>query len=190
MTQNLRFTDTSVPSATSNVTADKTMTYYDLATNGASGGKCYESNGYDNACIKDSGDTTKGVWYNYYAATAGTVSGSSNSTVASQDICPKNWHLPSGPNTTANTDINKLVGNTTSGWQNPTTGLTAFSAVAGGRYVDGSLDNTGRGYWWSATAYGTTYRYSLLYDSSDVQFRGDSYGRRFFGYFVRCVRSS
>ena len=188
MTQNLRFTGTSVLAATSNVTADKTLTYYQLDTDGdASGEKCYSTNGYSNACIKDSGDTTKGVWYNYMAATAGIISGTSTSTVASQDICPKNWHLPSGPNTTANTDINKLVGSTTSGWQNPTTGLTAFSAVAGGSYYNGSLSSTGYGYWWSATADTPIGRYVLVYNSSNGQFNGDYGDTRYRGFFVRCV---
>ncbi|MBQ2695324.1 hypothetical protein IJG04_01655, partial [Candidatus Saccharibacteria bacterium] len=192
MTQNLRFTGTSVPTATSNTTADKTLTYYQLDTNGTSGGKCYSTTGYSNACIKDSGNTTTGVWYNYYAATAGTVSGSSNSTVASQDICPKNWHLPTGPNTTSGTDFNKLVGNTTSGYQNPTTGLTAFGAVAGGKYYNGALYATGYGLWWSATADTAVTRYYLIYNSSNGQFNGNfNYDRyRYYGYFVRCVRSS
>ena len=195
MTQNLRFTGTSVPSATSNVTADKTLTYYDLKTNGTSGKQCYQGTssnplGYTNACIKDSGSTTTGVWYNYAAATARTVTGYSNTIAASQDICPKNWHLPTGPSTTANTDINKLVGNTTSDWQSPTTGLTAFSAVAGGYYRNGSLSNTEYGFWWSATADSTTLRYNLYYNSSNVQFHGRFDNIRYAGLFVRCVRSS
>ena len=187
MTQNLRFTGASISSDTTNAPTT-TLTYYQLDTNGSS--QCNSTNGYNNACIKDSGDTTKGVWYNYYAATAGTISGSENSTAATQDICPKGWHLPSGPNTTSGTDFNKLVGNTTSGWQNPTTGLTAFGAVSGGLYLNGSLYDTGSGYWWSATAINTTVRYSLGYYSSSGQFNGSGGNYRYIGYFVRCVRSS
>ncbi len=191
MTQNLRFTGTSVPAATSNVTADKTLTYYQLDTNGTSGGVCYNTTSYNHACIKDSGNATTGVWYNYYAATAGTVSGSSNSTAASQDICPKNWHLPTGPNTTADTDFNKLVGNTASGWQDSTSDLTAFGAVVGGGYRLGLLYSTGFGFWWSATADNAAGRYYLGYsDYSDGQFYGDGYNGRDNGFFVRCVRSS
>lgn len=191
MTQNLRFTGTSVKSTLSNVTSNKTLTYYQLDTDGdASDEKCNGDTGYSNACIKDSGSTSTGVWYNYYAATAGTVSGSSNSTAASQDICPKNWHLPTGANTTANTDFNKIVGNTTAGFQNPTTGLTSFGAVAGGRYDNGSLSSTGYGYWWSATANNTTSRYRLGYNSSNGQFGGNGNNYRYLGLFVRCVRST
>ena len=104
--------------------------------------------------------------------------------------CPKNWHLPTGPSTTINTDYNKLVGNTTSGWQNPTAGLTAFDAVAGGYYANGSFNPTGYGDWWSATANGTAYRYDLNYDSSNGQFSGNVLNYRYLGLFVRCVRSS
>ena len=35
-----------------------------------------------------------GVYYNWYAATAGSVSKSQGATTASQDICPKGWWLP------------------------------------------------------------------------------------------------
>ena len=202
MTQNLRYLgDTGSASKTmtignnnSNV-ANKSITLYSLDSSNAGNFNAYSShcdstNGYNYACVYDSGDTTKGVWYNYYAASGGTISTNSNSTAATSDICPKNWHLPTGPNTTANTDINKLVGNTTSGWQNPTTGLAAFSAVAGGFYYYGSLDVTGRGYWWSATASDTTIRYLLYYNSSGGQFYGDYDFYRYLGFFVRCVRSS
>ena len=192
MTQNLRFTGTSVDTTNSNVKSNKTLTWYSLKDNASSSSaKCYgygsSGNGYSNACLQDSGSTETGVWYNYYGATAGTVSGTSNSTAASQDICPKNWHLPTGPNTTSGTDYNILVGNTTSGWQAATTGLTAFSAVAGGLYYNGSLSSTGSGHWWSATAVTATNRYNLSYDSSNGQFVGDASINRYYGFFVRCV---
>ena len=38
--------------------------------------------------------TPYGTLYNYYAASAGTISGSSNSNNASYDICPAGWRLP------------------------------------------------------------------------------------------------
>ncbi|MBQ2695110.1 hypothetical protein IJG04_00510, partial [Candidatus Saccharibacteria bacterium] len=203
MTQNLRYLgDTGSASKTmtignnnSNV-ANNSITLYSLNKSNAGDFNVYSShcesndyNGYDYACVYDSGSTSIGVWYNYYAASGGTISTNSNNTAAASDICPKNWHLPTGPNTTANKDFNKLVGNTTSGYQNPTTGLTAFSAVAGGIYVNGAL-STGYGEWWSATANGTTNRYRLLYNSSDGQFHGSGAMPRYVGISVRCVRSS
>lgn len=198
MTQNLRFTGTTIKTTDTNINVDKTLSYNDLSasSNSSSSGPCYGNgsnggNGYTNLCIKDSGDASKGVYYNYAAATAGTITGTSNSTAATYDICPKGWHLPTGPNTTANTDFNKLVGNTTSGWQAATTGLTAFGAVAAGSYGSGSLGNEGAyGYWWSASVNGAQYRYTLRYNSSNGQFSGSSYDNRYVGYSVRCVRTS
>ena len=204
MTQNLRYLgDTGSATGTmtignNNSNASNTstpITLYSLNSSDAGNFSAYSdhcdsTNGYNYACVYDSGSTDTGVWYNYYAATASTISTNSNNTAATEDICPAGWHLPTGSNTTSGTDINKLVGNTTDGWQDPTTGLTAFSAVAGGNYNNGSLSNTGRGYWWSATASSTTYRYSLYYNSSNGQFNGNGYSNRYSGRCVRCVRTS
>ena len=202
MTQNLRVQGT-LSATDSNFTgADFNVSAYDLKTNGASGGECNSASGFNNTCSHTpdntdlstigNGATIKSVgrWYNFYAASAGTISTNSNSTAATSDICPAGWHLPSGPNTTANTDYNKLVGNTTSGYQIPTAGLTAFSAVAGGDYRNGSLNYTGFGFWWSSTSTYSTTRRSLVYDSSNGQFSGDYYDMRYFGIFVRCVKRS
>ena len=198
MTQNLRYLgDTgsttktmTIDNSNSNVT-NKSITLYSLDSSNAGNFNAYSkhcdsTNSYNYACVYDSGSTSTGVWYNYYAASAGTISTNSNSTATSSDICPKNWHLPSGPNTTANTDINKLVGNTTSGWQAATTGLTAFGAVAGGVYRGGWLSAADFGYWWSATAFSATIHYGLIYN---VQFFGDddTFFDRYYGLFVRCV---
>ena len=185
MTQNLRFTGTSLNKDTTNVTANKTLTWYDLKTNGGSGKECNGSNGYSNACRRtpDSTDlnnnggynaTQVGQWYNYYGATAGTISGSSNSTEASQDICPKNWHLPTGGSSSQQSGI--------------TSYKNVFSTVRGGDYYNGSLYNaSSRGLWWSSTAYGTTKRYVLRFNGSNLDTYNDN---RYSGLYVRCIRSS
>ena len=189
MTQNLRITGTVTAEGSNFTGADFNVSEYSLDSNDSSyAGHCDNTNGYDYPCSKDSGSTTTGVWYNYAAASAGTITGSSNTTTTTQDICPAGWRLPTGPNTIANTDFNKLVGNTASDWQDSTVGLTAFGAVAGGYYrYGGSLANTGRGVWWSATAHSTSSRYNLFYDSSNGQFFGDDTSDRFLGFFVRCI---
>ncbi len=197
MTQNLRFNDTSVSAATSNVSTSRQLTYYSLNSSnagdlGAYFGKCNSTNGYGNACIYDSGDATTGIWYNYYAATAGTIYGNSNSTSASHDICPRNWRLPTGPNANGGTDFNRLIGNTTSVYQDPTPGLIAFGAVAGGHYSAGLFQGANYGHWWAATAYSGTRRYIMSYGSGSSQYSGQFLGTtnssREVGYFVRCVR--
>ena len=40
--------------------------------------------------------TPYGTLYNYYAASAGTISGSSNTSDAIYDICPSGWRMPTG----------------------------------------------------------------------------------------------
>ena len=51
------------------------------------------SNGLE---IDPTSGTAYGTLYNYYAASAGTISGSNNSNNASYDICPAGWRLPTG----------------------------------------------------------------------------------------------
>lgn len=205
MTQNLRFQGSSIDTTNTNTNTNKTITWYDLGSTEASSTSehcniaytfdsnwnvIYTSgNGFIYACKHDSGSATNGVWYNFAGASAMTITGVSNSNLTTYDICPKNWHLPTGPSTTANTDYNKLVGNTTSGYQNPTTGFTAFGAVVGGYYNDTSFGNTGYGLWWSATPNGTDIRYGLVYNSR-FGFSGSRNIGRYSGVYARCVRSS
>lgn len=191
MTQNLRITGT-ISATDSNFTGDDfNVSQFSLDSNDASyANHCDSANGYNYACAKDSGSTETGTWYNYYATTAGTISTNSNQNPATSDICPSGWHLPSAPNTTAGTDINILVGNTTSGWQDSTPSLAAFGAVFGGRYYNGSFGYPEYGFWWSATARDATSRYNLGYNSSNGQFYGSGGINRYGGYFLRCIKSS
>ena len=114
-------------------------------------------------------NNTYGAWYNYVAATAGTISGSSNETAASKDICPKGWRLPTSGEFSA-----------------ITSSASAFSPVTGGYYRNGSLFVTGFGYWWSSTADGATDRYGLFYDGSSLN---TNINIRYLGFYVRCVKS-
>ncbi len=129
------------------------------------------ASGYITAAMQCS--STYGAWYNYAAASAGTITGSSNNTADTYNICPKGWTLPTS------TQISGI-----------TSQATAFSPVTGGYYSSGSLDSTGLGCWWSATAYLTEYRYYLLWDGSSLSTSKSIRGRRFSGFYVRCVRSS
>ena len=123
--------------------------------------------------------TTYGAWYNYVAASAGSISGTSNTTTDVYNICPKGWTLPS-----------LSQAKTISG---DSTYTSAFSPVKGGFYVDGSLIGTSQGRFWSTTANGSTSRYYLGYAGANLYGSdsniGELYGRFYSGY-VRCVRSS
>ena len=114
-----------------------------------------------------------GGYYNYCAASAGTVCSDSSAQNASQDVCPKGWRLPT---------LNEMSGITSY--------RSAFSPVLSGYYSGGSLRSTGsRGYWWSATAYNSnsTSQYYLDYNGSSLN---TSYNHRSIGHSVRCIRSS
>lgn len=188
MTQNLRITGTVTAEGSNFTGADFNVSEYSLDSSDSSyAGHCDSANGYSYPCSKYSGDTTTGAWYNYAAVTAGTVEGNETLASAIQDICPAGWRLPSGPSIITNTSLNKLVGNTTSGWQSATTGLTNFGAVSGGYYDGGTVQNAGYGNWWSTTALNAAGRYSLSYNSGNGQFSGNNPNDRQYGSFVRCV---
>jgi len=161
MTQNLRIAGgKTLTSSDSNVSANYTIPTTDLTS----------GNTYTEGRIHNSGNTTNGYWYNYCAASAGTICTSSNSTNATYDICPKGWRLP-----------------TNSEQSGITSYASAFSPVTGGYYYIGSLGNTGSGYWWSSTAGNTAGRYGLSYNGSSLNTGGNG---RFLGFYVRCIRSS
>ena len=163
MTQNLRFTGTSLDPATTNIDTNKTISYGGLTA----------GDSYDEPRILDSGNTTYGVYYNYAAASAGTITGVSNSNTQTYDVCPKGWRLP-----------------TESEFSGITSYSSAFSPVKSGNYSSGSRYDAGsKGCWWSATPHPnySSIRYFLYYDGSSLS---TSNSGRIVGYSVRCIRSS
>ncbi len=56
------------------------------------------SNSSDGLDTDPISNTLYGTLYNFYAASAGTISGSANSNNAEYDICPAGWRLPTGGN--------------------------------------------------------------------------------------------
>ena len=163
MTQNLRLSGGRIlTSADSNVTRN-----WSFPT-----GSLTSGNTYTEARSTISSNTSYGGYYNYCAASAGTVCNNTTEQDATQDICPKGWRLPTN---SEQSGIRSYA--------------SAFSPVLSGYYGNGSLSNTGSyGYWWSATAYNSNYQYSLYYYGSSLYTYGYSY--KYFGYSVRCIRSS
>ena len=183
MTQNLRYLgDTGSSAGTmtigngnSNV-ANKSIALYSLDSSNAGNfgdysSHCDSTNGYNYACVYDSGSTSTGVWYNYYIASGGTISTNSNTTEATSDICPAGWHLPSYEN------INSVESQ-----------ISAFSPSTGGWYYNGSLSDIANGYWWSTGVRNGTNRYNLYYANNSLNLNGSN--ERYRGYFIRCVRAS
>ena len=162
MTQNLRLAGgTTLTSTYSNVSSSYTIPTTDLTS----------GNSYTDGRIHNSGNTTTGYWYNYCAASAGTVC-SETKQDASYDICPKGWRLPT------NSEFSGITG---------TSYISAFSPVTGGFYSLGSLGGTSIGYWWSSTADNSNYQYNLDYNGSSLT--TSSYNK-YRGFYVRCIRSS
>ena len=161
MTQNLRLSGgTMLTSSDSNVTRN-----YTLPNSSTSG---FNSDTVAN--MYNGTDTTYGAYYNYCAASAGTVC-SRTEQDATQDICPKGWKLP-----------------TRDQFRGIRSYVSAFSPVYSGGNFNGSLRGTGSdGYWWSATANDSRYQYSLYYNGGSLD---TSYNYKFNGVSVRCVRSS
>ena len=164
MTQNLRLAGgTTLTSTYSNVSSSYTIPTTPLE------GSRYS---YTAGQVQDSGNTTTGYWYNYCAASAGTVCQSSSAQDASYDICPKGWRLPTY------SEFSGIAG---------TSYISAFSPVTGGGYDNGSLDATGYGSWWSSTANYGNYQYNLYYYGSGLK---TNRNYKYYGRYVRCIRSS
>ena len=162
MTQNLRLAGgTTLTTSDSNVTRNYTLPTTQLAGNGES---------YTEPQTTISSNTSYGGYYNYCAASAGTVCNDTTEQDATQDICPKGWELPT---------LDQLNGITNQ--------RSAFSPVYSGIYNYGSLVTVGSyGYWWSATAYVSNLRYSLHYNRGSLD---TSYDSKDSGFSVRCIRN-
>ena len=162
MTQNLRLAGgTTLTSSDSNVTRN-----YTLPKSSTSGFTSYTV-----AKMHNGTDTTYGAYYNYCAASAGTVCSGDIKQDASQSICPKGWKLPT---------LDQFSGITNQ--------VSVFSPVYSGLYDGGSLDGTGSdGYWWSATARNSNYQHLLYYNGGRL-YTADNV--KYYGFSVRCVRSS
>ncbi len=161
MTQNLRFTGTELTPADSNVKSDITMSYGPLTD-------ATTADSVDDAKIQNSNSDSTGVWYNYVAATAGTITGSSNSNSATQDICPAGWRLPTRAEMSGITSY-----------------VSAFSPVYGGHYRTGQIYNSNRGNMWSSDAYTGVNRYYLTYYSGALSMQNNT--GRIDGFFIRCI---
>ena len=169
MTQNLRLSGgRTLTSADSNVTRDWSFPSTSLTS----------GNSYTSVYSTISSNTSYGGYYNYCAASAGTVCSSSSTQDATQDICPAGWTLPT------RTQFGAIAGNSSYS--------SAFSPVYSGYYDRGSLHNTGSwGYWWSATAFGGDYDgvHVVLNYILDTGLETGGSDRRL-GSSVRCIRSS
>ena len=172
MTQNLRLTGSrTLTPANSDVSSNWTLS----ATNTSFPTSCVNT-----AYNMDSGNTTYGNYYNWYAATAGTGTCSMSSGNATASICPKGWRLPTG---------------SSSGEFQALYNQYASSALMQGDpgfvlsgYRGGSSTNSQGSvcYYWSSTAYSANNAFNLYLSSSCVN-PASSVNDRYLGFPVRCL---
>ena len=146
---------------------------------GTSGKECWgnssgSGDGYAKSCIHSGTIADIDVntnWYNYALASAGTITGASNTTIIVQNICPKGWTLPNKVQVLSNKNVN------------------IFSPVYGGYYYNAEItDEFTRGRSWSSEAYSNVSRHTMTYGDGILYIGNDL--TRSGGQFICYVQSS
>ena len=129
--------------------------------------------------------TAYGTLYNFYAASAGTISGSSNSDDASYDICPAGWRLPTGGSSGEFSTLYSSY-NSYALMRASIENSGAAFALAGNFYNAAPASQGSYGYYWSSTRRNSSmYSLSLSLNTSSVY--PANYYVRSYGYAMRCV---
>ena len=136
-----------------------------------------------------------GNYYNWYSATAGHGKyGDSYGSgyTAPGDICPAGWHLPTGGSATAEfgaldvamggTGADQSTAEASNRWRSYPNNFVYSGRVRGSSV----LSRGSRGYYWSSSAYSSSYAYSLSFYSGSVN-PGTYYTNEYNGRLVRCV---
>ncbi len=127
--------------------------------------------------------TAYGTIYNYYAASAGTVSGSSNTIDATSDICPAGWRLPTGGNYDEFWKLYEYY-NSNAIIRAPISDGGAAFARPGWFTNNGSQSKGTFGAYWASTAAYSASRYNLSIGNSVTP--SNNYDRGS-GYSIRCI---
>ncbi|MBR2830812.1 hypothetical protein IKE83_00435, partial [Candidatus Saccharibacteria bacterium] len=180
-----------------NTTATKSGTGYTIAAINADYKTTTSANNTD-FTYNSNGDVSKaGVYYNYCAASAGTIcdAAGSNNNNAQYDICPKGWRLPTGGSDANTSEFRALannLGNVTSGnltGDAYTDFKAAFHAGLSGYFDNGSVrSQTSDVIFWSSTRYDGSNIYPLFLNTTTVYPQGSNY--RYYGLSVRCILKS
>ena len=203
MLENLRLGSTSTISLTTSNTnsngnytlpASGTKCFYTTTNCDSSGDSTHT--GYTVAAINTASKTTTktgygpgrnyvGVYYNYCAASAGTICTASNSNNASYDICPAGWKMPT--TTSSNNYAGSYYYLYNTGYKaNQDAFRYALSTPLSGHFSNGSAGYVGAyGNFWSATRINDTTVYSLFVSSSYVGPAADD--SRDVGNSIRCL---
>ena len=163
----------SVPSI---VITDKDVVPNNAPTNGAGYNKI---GGYYNFCTASAGS---------YCYGDGTSEGASSGD-ATEDICPKNWRMPTGNTSGEYAALAKVIYGSTGNTSDATATANYRSALSlplSGSFYDGSAGFRGTsGDFWSSTRYNDRSMYLLGIVSNNLY--PSSYNYRFFNYSIRCL---
>ena len=131
--------------------------------------------------------TAYGTLYNFYAASAGTVSGTNNiPTITENDLCPAGWRMPTGGDSGEYQALySNTAYNTNAKMRAPITSGGAAFSLSGQAYYSAPSDMGTYGYFWSATKNSDYNTYYLLLSTSGV-WPKNNYGR-YFSMAIRCI---
>ena len=184
MTQNLRLASTKAVTLTpadSDVSSNYPLPQAPTTT--SSWGSYNVASDVNQTHLYNTQNSSYGVYYNWYTATAGTGLYDNTTTNATSSICPKGWRLPTGG---ASGDFQTLYTAENSDYN---TFMTDGAWVLSGHYFSsGSVYGQGSdGYWWSSTPNPSAagYAYRLGVYSSNVY--PQRYNYKANGVSVRCV---
>ena len=174
MTQNLRLVNYTLKSSDSNVSSN-----YTIPTSGSF------SASYADAKVIDTGRSDYGVYYNYVAASAGTITSNNNTSEASYSVCSKGWRLPSQSEWASMLSAHGISNNASGS----TIARSAPINLVYGGYHN-AADNQTRlqgsyGYWWTSTAKSKNERY--LPDIASDHINASYYYGRTHAFNVRCI---
>ena len=131
--------------------------------------------------------TAYGTLYNYYAVSAGTISGNTNNNDAIYDICPAGWRLPTGGLSGEFQTLYNQYSSSLSLIMAPIANGGAALATAGYFYYNTPM-GVGDGYYWTSTRQSNTNIYSPMLDVYEYNELATSQSApRVFGYSVRCL---
>ncbi|MBQ9403106.1 hypothetical protein IJU22_00840, partial [Candidatus Saccharibacteria bacterium] len=130
--------------------------------------------------VFDSGSTDYGVYYSWYAATAGAGMQSQTGDT-STSVCPKGWRLPKGG---SSGEFQSLYNKYNSASAMMDTNGPNFK-LAGNRSGSSTSNASTNGYYWSSTAYDSYRAYYLDLNSSSVD--PADYSTKYHGLAVRCI---
>ncbi len=184
MTENLRLKNKTITNEDSDISA---ASYTVPDSSG------YMSTDYYTESIYDPGNSSYGMYYNYYALSAGTVGGESNSSVATKTICPKGWTVPTSDEWQT---MYTAHGITSSAEGSTIARATPINLIYSGHYVTNDSDDEGKsgvsdqgeiGVWWTISTALTSGR-RLAAEVSDTTVGRYKWSYRINGNAIRCIR--